>query len=182
MRFPLFRQHQNRFLDRVTIRHLEKRDLKALEWEGEFIHFRKMYSDSYKRMQNGDIIMWVADLPATGIIGQVFIQLSCGRPELANGTDRAYLYSFRIRPAFRNLGLGSLILKTVEQDLIKRGYKTLTLNVAKDNPRARRLYERHGYKVVDHEPGVWSYLDHEGLWRHVNEPAWRMQKTLIHSR
>jgi ribosomal protein S18 acetylase RimI-like enzyme len=178
MRFRIFHQQKSKFLDRVVIRHLAKKDLRALEWEGEFTHFRRLYGESYKRMLRGDTIMWVAELPDSGIIGQVFIQLNCGRPELANGIDRAYLYSFRIRPSFRNLGLGSLILKTIEEDLLERSYKSITLNVAKDNLRARHLYERHGYKVVDHEPGVWSYIDHEGFWRHVNEPAWRMLKEI----
>ena len=179
MRFPLrFLSSTDRFLKRVTVRHLEKDELQELEWEGEFTHFRQLYSESYKRMQQGDTIMWVADLDGVGIIGQVFIQLDCGRPELADGREKAYLYSFRIRPAFRNLGLGSLILQTVEQDLNERGFLYLTLNVAKENTRARRLYERHGYRVVAHEPGIWSYIDNEGRWQHVNEPAWRMIKNI----
>lgn len=178
MRFPIFRQRRAGFPERVIIRHLEQKDLKELEWEGEFTHFRRLYSESYKRMQKGDTIMWVAELPGEGIIGQVFIQLDCARPELANGADRAYLYSLRIRPAFRNLGLGTRVIQTVEDDLRQRGYQYITLNVAKDNPRARRLYERLGYKVIGHEPGVWSYIDHEGSWQHVHEPAWRMLKEL----
>ena len=178
MRFSLFRPNSKPYLERVNVRPLVKKDLKALEWDGEFTHFRRLYADSYEKVLAGESQMWVADLPGTGIIGQVFIQLICGRPELANGCTHAYLFSFRVQPAFRNLGLGSLILETVENDLRKRGYTTLTLNVAKDNPRARKLYERHGFKVTGQEPGVWSYLDHEGKWRHVNEPAWRMEKTL----
>jgi ribosomal protein S18 acetylase RimI-like enzyme len=178
MRLNLFRPATISFLERVIIRPLQEKDLLALEWDGEFSHFRRLYADSFIKMQRGDNVMWVADLPGTGIIGQVFIQLDCSRPDMANGCDRAYLYSFRVQPAFRNLGLGSRIIKTVEQDLIEKGYNTLTLNVAKDNPRARKLYERHGFLVTGHEPGVWSYIDHEGRWRHVNEPAWRMEKQL----
>jgi ribosomal protein S18 acetylase RimI-like enzyme len=179
MRLPFFRQTAIKtFLNRVIIRHLVSDDLPALEWEGEYSHFRQLYEDAYQRMLNGDLIMWVAELPGTGIIGQVFIQLNCGRPELANGINRAYLYSFRIRPAFRNLGLGTKMLKMVETDLKKKGFSMLTLNVAKDNPRAHRLYERQGFRIVGHEPGIWSYVDHRGMWQHVNEPAWRMQKTL----
>jgi ribosomal protein S18 acetylase RimI-like enzyme len=177
--FPLFRKSKKSFLSRVIIRHIKKNDLKALEWEGEFTHFRKLYADAFKRTQNGDIIMWVSELPGTGVIGQVFIQLDCGRPELANGIDRAYLYSFRVRPAFRNLGLGTLMMKKVEADLVDRGFRILTLNVAKDNPKGERLYSRLGYRKVAHEPGIWSYLDHQNRWRHVTEPSWRMEKNLI---
>lgn len=178
MRIRLFRPKTKPFLERVVVRPLVKKDLQALEWDGEFTHFRRLYADSYERMLRGENLMWVAELPGTGLIGQVFIQLNCSQPELADGRNRAYFFSFRVQPAFRNLGLGSLIIKIVEDDLRQRGYSILTLNVAKDNPRARKLYERHGFKVTGQEPGVWSYLDHEGLWRHVNEPAWRMEKKL----
>jgi ribosomal protein S18 acetylase RimI-like enzyme len=54
----------------------------------------------------------------------------------------------------------------------------VTLNVAKDNPRARALYERLGYRVVDQDPGIWSYIDHNGRRQTMIEPAWRMEKTL----
>ena len=179
MRIPIFRPHvKSDFPERVVIRHLVIDDLPELEWEGEFTHFRLLYADAYQRMRSGELIMWVAELHSSGIIGQVFVQLDCARPELANGVDRAYLYSFRVRPAFRNLGLGTRMLQTVEADLKELGYSFVTLNVAKDNPRARKLYERHGYRVVAQEPGVWSYIDHLGHWRHVNEPAWRMEKSL----
>ncbi len=178
IKLPFSQKNTRAFLERIIIRHLEKSDLKALEWDGEFTHFRKLYTDAYRRMQEGEIVMWVADLPGTGVIGQVFIQLDCGRPELANGIDRAYLYSFRIMPAFRNLGLGTLMMNTVEEDLRKRGFSCLTLNVAKDNPRARKLYERQHYRVTGNEPGIWAYYDHNGVLQHVNEPAWRMEKQL----
>jgi ribosomal protein S18 acetylase RimI-like enzyme len=54
-----------------------------------------------------------------------------------------------------------------------------TLNVGQDNPAARRLYERRGYRVVGAEPGVWQYVDHDGFVRTIDEPAWRMEKKLL---
>ncbi|NPV86862.1 MAG: GNAT family N-acetyltransferase [Anaerolineae bacterium] len=162
----------------ITIRHATQNDLEALEWEGEYAHFRRVYADTYQRSQRGLSLLWVIDLPGKGIIGQAFVQLNSDRKELANGTDRAYIFAFRIRPAFRRKGLGSYLLKFIENDLLQRGYTSATLNVAKDNPDARRLYERHGYQVVAEEPGQWSYPDQYGNWQRVNEPAWRMQKSL----
>ena len=69
-------------------------------------------------------------------------------------------------------------MKTVESDLIQRDFKRISLNVARDNDAARRLYEREGYRVVAPEPGIWSYLDEKGRRRFVNEPAWRMEKNI----
>ncbi len=166
------------WLSHVRIRPLQEGDLPALEWGGEYAHFRRLYAEAFQRMQKKLAIHWVADLPGAGIIGQVFIQLSCDRPELADGRDRAYLYSFRIRPAYRGQGLGTLILNTVENDLRRRRFRSITLNVAKDNYAAARLYQRVGYVIVAHEPGIWSYPDDEGIWHHMEEPAWRMEKRL----
>lgn len=99
---------------------------------------------------------------------------------LLSAGDRpyAYIYGFRIQAAFRGRGLGSRVLQNVELDLAQRGFHRVTLNVAQDNFGARRLYERLGYRIVAPEPGIWSYLDEDGQRRHVNEPAWRMEKEI----
>jgi ribosomal protein S18 acetylase RimI-like enzyme len=166
------------WLPHVCIRHLMEEDLSALEWEGEYRHFRRVYADALLRMLRGEAVHWVAVLPGAEIIGQVFIHLHSERTELADGQRRAYLYSFRIRPPYRGQGLGTRMLHVVENDLRARHYHMLTLNVAKENLAARRLYERVGFHVTAHEPGIWSYLDPEGNLCQVEEPAWRMEKNL----
>jgi ribosomal protein S18 acetylase RimI-like enzyme len=162
--------------NQVIIRQAEKKDLSALEWEGEFSHFRHVFSEAYRLQELGDVIMWVVDLPDFGLIGQLFIQLYGPNQIQTNKIKYAYIYGFRIRPDYRGLGIGSKLLKSVERDLIRRGFKRISLNVARDNDAARRLYEREGYQVVAPEPGIWSYLDDKGRRRFVNEPAWRMEK------
>lgn len=166
------------WLPSVVIRHLQQKDLPNLEWDGEFTHFRRVYAEAYERMQSGLSVLWVAELPGNGIVGQVFIQLTCDRPELADGFNRAYLYSFRVRTPYRSGGLGTRIMHTVENDLRARKFSFITLNVARDNFRAIQLYERRGYRIVAPEPGTWSYPDENGVWHSVVEPAWRMEKKL----
>lgn len=167
------------WVSQVKIRHVLQKDLAALEWGGQYTHFRRVYADAYQRALAGLTVMWLAELMPYGILGQVFIQLNCQRPELADGRERAYMYSFRVQPPYQGAGLGTRMVHIVEDDLTERGFKTLTLNVAKDNPRARALYERLGYHVVDQEPGVWTYTDHLGRKRTQVEPAWRMEKILV---
>lgn len=164
--------------DEVVIRTLRKTDLPALEWGGEYSHFRLLYQDVYRGVMRGEAIMWVAELELAGIIGQLFVQLVASRGELADGLRRAYLYAFRVKPSFRQQGVGSRMLAVVEADLAKRGFHWISLNVGKDNPLARKLYERHGYRVVASEPGRWSYVDDRGQRQQVNEPAWRMEKEI----
>ena len=38
--------------------------------------------------------------------------------ELADGIDRAYLFSFRLKPDYRNHGLGSFMLEFIESYLL----------------------------------------------------------------
>ncbi|HWQ84749.1 MAG TPA: GNAT family N-acetyltransferase [Anaerolineales bacterium] len=166
------------WLSQVTIRHLEAGDLPALEWDGEYTHFRRLFQDAYEYALQGRSILWVADLQGRGVIGQLFIQLFSGRRELADGNNRAYIYGFRIQPPYRRAGLGTRMMNVAEQELIARDFQYVTLNVGHNNPDAKRLYETHGYQVVASEPGRWSYLDHEGIRRDVDEPAWRMEKKL----
>ena len=95
----------------LNFRLLEEQDLPALEWGGEYTHFRRMYREIFKNTKLGKTLMWGVELPGEGIIGQVFIQFCSARLELANGIDRAYIYSFRIKSAFRNKGIGSKLLR-----------------------------------------------------------------------
>ena len=166
------------WLHELKYRHILKSDLPALEWDGEFAHFRRLFAEAYQSAQLGRAVLWMAEVVDFDLIGQLFVQLNSGRTELADGSYRAYVYGFRVKTAYRGYGVGSRFLEVVETDLIKRGYSRVTLNVGRDNPDARRLYERSGYRVVAAEPGRWSYLDQYGERREVYEPSWRMEKVL----
>ncbi len=171
-------ERSNQELDGFIFRLLRIEDLPELEWGGEFIHFRRVYFEAYRRSLIGESLLWVIELPLCGIVGQAFVQLDCSRPELADGKQNAYIYAFRIKENYRGIGLGSKLLEIIEHDLNKRGIHFVTLNVAKDNDRARALYERHGYKIAAEEPGCWSFIDHEGNRRDIVEPSWRMKKKI----
>lgn len=166
-------------LARLIIRHAALEDLPALEWNGEFKHFRNLYADTFRNMGRGEAVMWLAELPVHEIIGQAFVSLVSNRPELADGDLRAYVYGFRVRPRFQRLGVGTRLMVAIEGDLRKRCYEYVTLNVARDNHGARRLYERLGYQIIAEEPGEWNYVDETGVRHFIHEPAWRMEKKII---
>lgn len=166
------------WINKVIIRPLIFSDLPHLEWNGEYKHLRQVYLNAYKFRNQGKNVLWVADLPESGIIGQVFIQLNSVRKDLADGFFSAYLFAFRIKPDFRNAGLGTRMFSVIETDLRKRDFREITLNVSKDNHHAIRLYERLGFEIVGFEPGEWSYRDHDDTLKHVKEPAWKMIKSI----
>jgi ribosomal protein S18 acetylase RimI-like enzyme len=57
-----------------------------------------------------------------------------------------------VAPEFRNHGLGTLLLRSAEAELVARGGEVLEINVDGEDVDAQRFYERHGY--VDHDE--WS--------------------------
>jgi ribosomal protein S18 acetylase RimI-like enzyme len=162
----------------VLVRQANQADLPSLEWDGEYTHFRRLYADAYTMVVQGNAIIWIAEQNGSSLIGQLFVSLLGNRLELADGVTRAYIYGFRIRPQFRNQGIGTMIMHTIEADLKRRGFRQITLNVGQENHAARRFYDRLGYMVVGPDPGRWSYIDDKGKRRDVLEPAWRMIKDL----
>ncbi len=160
----------------IRIRQATQTDLPTLEWDGELIHYRRLFSETYQQARQGQAIIWVAELEQAGLIGQVLVSLKSERPELSDGVMRAYVYGFRVKPRYRSQGVGSQMMAVIEADLRQRGFSIVTLNVGQDNPGARRLYERIGYRVVSPDPGRWSYIDEKGRRINVHEPAWRMEK------
>ena len=162
----------------VNFRLIKHSDLPELEWDGEFIHFRRLYEEVYQRYKRGEGVMWVAEYGQEKIIGQLFISFTSRIPVRGERTNAAYIYGFRVKPDYRSQGIGSAMMSKVEEDLFVRGYKIVSLNVAQDNPAALRLYRRLGYRIMGYEAGEWSYIDHTGRRIFVKEPAWRMQKEL----
>ena len=164
--------------EKILIRPIEKADLPGLEWDGEYTHFRKLYQQHYESSLGGNTLIWVAVNTDGEIIGQVFLLLLSKQRELADGVFQAYLFSFRIKPAYRDQGLGGFMLEMMEDYLRERGFRFLRLNVARANPLARHMYEKHGHRMIGPDPGFWRYQDQDGEWQTCREPAWKMIKKL----
>ncbi|WHX98723.1 GNAT family N-acetyltransferase [Neobacillus sp. DY30] len=57
-----------------------------------------------------------------------------------------YIDTVCVKERLRGNGIGSILLKEAEKTAIQKGYSRLSLNVAKDNPYAKKLYEQIGFK------------------------------------
>lgn len=60
------------------------------------------------------------------------------------------VHDVAITPEYQGRGIGSRLFKAAEEYAIENGCAKLTLEVRRDNPRARKLYKRLGY-ASDHE-------------------------------
>ncbi len=121
---------------RVVIRPVTAADLPLLEWEEEIFALSPGFSGAFERQLAGLSVLWIAVLDCWAA-GQVFIQYDSDRKELADGVERAYLYSLRVRPELRGRAWSTRIHQVVEEDLLQRTYRYITLNVAKEKPAPR---------------------------------------------
>lgn len=161
----------------VVIRTAAEKDLPAMEWEGAYRRFRNMYRRAFTESLLGHRLLLVAEEDQE-IIGQVFVQLRSDPRLPANDPKLGYLYALRVRPQHRGHGVGTQLIEEAERQLVRRGFRRVLIAVSMENDKARRLYQRLGYRVVGEDPGEWTYVDDEGNLREVHEPAFLMEKHL----
>lgn len=73
-------------------------------------------------------------------------------PVASSVTSCAELQDFVVRPDLRSRGLGRQMLALATELTRRRGFRRLGLFVGQDNPRARALYERHGFVEASFGP------------------------------
>lgn len=161
----------------IVIRTAAETDLPAMEWEGDYRRFRNMYRRAFSESLLGQRLLLVAEQDRE-IIGQIFVQLRSDPRLPANDPSMGYLYALRVRPQHRGRGVGTQLIGEAERQLVERGFRKVLIAVSMENDKARRLYQRLGYRVVGEDPGEWTYVDDEGNLREVHEPAFLMEKHL----
>jgi len=69
-------------------------------------------------------------------------------PTPYNGDDELYLHSIVVSSETRGMGVGTILLKEIENFALKNNFKKIVLEVIDTNPRAKKLYESSGYKDI----------------------------------
>ena len=101
------------------------------------------------------LVAWDGDRP----VGSGQLDLRGTEPELRN---------LRVEAAERGRGVGTAIVREAERHVGPRG--RLTVGVALDNPRARALYERLGYRGTGEvATTTYAYVDDAGVTRQATE-------------
>lgn len=161
----------------LRIRHATVLDLPALEWDGEYQHFRRLYREAMEGVRKGRRKIFVAE---TGdhVIGQIFVNFFSSWRNSIAGLRTGYLHSFRVKPEYRNRGIGRKLIRTAEEVLIENGFHLAVIAVAQRNDGALRLYQKLGYEIFRNDPGRWAYIDHNDQVQHISEPAFILRKSL----
>ena len=66
------------------------------------------------------------------------------------GGNAAFIYFIGVDAAYRGRGYASQALDLLEAELAPLGIHRIGLNVFEDNPIAKHLYEKKGYRFASH--------------------------------
>lgn len=88
------------------------------------------------------------------------ITLKPFNPEDETQSGEFYIDSFGVSLKHRGKGIGSKLLQFLIDEFVLNRKQTLGLLVDKDNPNAKRLYERLGFKVVGEKTLVGKEMEH----------------------
>jgi GNAT superfamily N-acetyltransferase len=84
------------------------------------------------------------------------LAVGCGGLKIF-GKEYGEIVRMYIRPRFRGMGLGKLMLQRLEKYALEHGVKELRLKTGIYQPEALGLYTRHGYIVI---PTFGPYREH----------------------
>lgn len=156
----------------LTIRPCREEDLPKLEWFGQFTEHRELIRDAFDRQGRGENVMLQAVAEANGFpIGQIWIDLERKR-EASTGL----LWALRVIECYQRMGIGSRLLGAAEAELRRRGYDCAEIGAERNNPGARRLYERRGYRVFGTDRHWYGYTTPWGERRRTLVDEWVMHK------
>jgi ribosomal protein S18 acetylase RimI-like enzyme len=88
-------------------------------------------------------------------------ELPNGRLVAAGGADlrpvagAGVLWQLVVHPLVQGLGLGTALVRALEERLRARGLEQARLSVEHDNPEAARLYRRLGYRELGSAVESW---------------------------
>jgi ribosomal protein S18 acetylase RimI-like enzyme len=122
------------------------------------------------------MVAWLGLTP----VGHVLIRWEPEDPLRSALPGIPAIESLWVKPEHQSQGIGSRLMERAEDVARERGYDRVTLGVGIDNERARRLYDRRGYR----EAGIerchveWPYLDERGEERTGGEICTYLVRTL----
>ncbi len=127
-------------VDSLSVTDLTEADMGGIGWSGGPSH-----PFSVQR---------ALDRVASGEVDYLAVRAPNGKPVSIGGIDYmyheggGYMWQLATMESLRGLGLGTRLIAEMEERIRQRGVVTAMLGVEDDNPRARELYERLGYKEV----------------------------------
>jgi ribosomal-protein-alanine N-acetyltransferase len=121
----------------------------------------RSFTDPWTRMElayfcrnaQSEFLVAIKDTTLVGyIIGEIVSPL--GSPAFPLPTQ-GHLLNLAVYPSFRRRGIGTLLLKSLIQNLLGKGVKDLWLEVRASNQIARHFYLMRGFQEKDRQLGYY---------------------------
>jgi ribosomal protein S18 acetylase RimI-like enzyme len=122
---------------RLSFRDLEAADLSDLNWSGGPEHIRAVAA-ALEASSVGEVALLVGSLPNDRLIAM-------GGVDFRTSDETGSIWMLAVHERFQSLGVGTQLIRALEQKIIDHGWPMARMLVEHDNPGARALYERLGY-------------------------------------
>lgn len=120
--------------------------------EEKLAKIRSDVTRDMEKAKKGDRIVYGAE--ANGkIVGTVQLVFRGEKEFYADGKKRAHIHHTRVLGEWRGKGVGSELMRQVETEAKKKGFREITLGVEETNEDAIRFYEELGYREFMWEKG-----------------------------
>jgi ribosomal protein S18 acetylase RimI-like enzyme len=133
---------------------LTEDDLPSLGWSGSQLHLVSVRR-ALERVRSGEVEYLAVRAPDGHPIAKVGIDY------VAN-PGAGTLWQMATTTELRGLGIGTHLIAVAERRIREHGLSIAQLDVEIDNPRARGLYERLGYRETGRRPASWDVEDADG--------------------
>ncbi|KJS53527.1 GCN5 family acetyltransferase [Streptomyces rubellomurinus subsp. indigoferus] len=154
----------------LSVRDLAETDVPRCGWSGSPAHVRQLVHQ-LRRAGAGEIDYLAVCTPV-------------GFPVALCGVDytvtpgAGMLWQLSVHPALQSCGIGTLLIRAAERRIGARGLTRAELRVEEDNPRARALYERLGYRAFGRAPDSWDVEAEDGSIHRYETMCTMMRKDL----
>lgn len=132
---------------RLTVRDLELGDLADLDWSGGPEHLRAV-STALQASYAGEVELVAAALANGRLVGM-------GAVDFRRRPESGLIWMLAVHETLQGLGIGTRLIRALERRTVDAGRSAARIQVEHDNPRARLLYRRLGYREAGSTLDEW---------------------------
>ena len=143
-----------RYPGAVTIDNLNAGDLPEIGWSGSAMHVRYV-AEELERAKTGKV-------EYLAVRDQAGCALSIGLIDHVRHEGVSEIGQLATNPVLQSQGLGTVLIRGMEERIRARGHVWSVLGVEAENTRARQLYDRLGYQVFGRDTDSWMEEDETG--------------------
>jgi ribosomal protein S18 acetylase RimI-like enzyme len=132
----------------LTVRDFITADLPGCAWSGSQTHLRAVAA-AVERARAG-VVDYLVICPPTGL------PVAKGGVDYEASPGAGVIWQVAVHPALQSCGIGTILMRSLEERIAARGLNRAELSVEFDNPRAKAFYERLGYHVFGQRADSWD--------------------------